>query len=233
VTDSQPPDSAGQGTEPDPRFTFANERTFLAWSRTALALVVAGAVGAPTASGEIKLSKLTMARTNPQCPEPKRRTLAVPLLTLKAAWRDSSFSAEPLQAELAKGTVSARLTASLVQGARVQLDDLAVKARTIGLEPIFQSTPSSKLVSVLGESEAGREFLADLRAYLDEYGLRTDMFDLHTPTWQEDPSFALSSVLPGVSFDRGMAYANRIHNTGQAVVWSGHQERAELPPAAR
>ena len=33
---------AGDGTEPDPRFTFANERTFLAWSRTALALVVAG-----------------------------------------------------------------------------------------------------------------------------------------------------------------------------------------------
>jgi putative membrane protein len=30
------------GTEPDPRFTFANERTFLAWSRTALALIVAG-----------------------------------------------------------------------------------------------------------------------------------------------------------------------------------------------
>jgi len=34
-------DSAG-GAEPDARFTFANERTFLAWSRTALALVVAG-----------------------------------------------------------------------------------------------------------------------------------------------------------------------------------------------
>jgi inner membrane protein YidH len=42
VADSrdQPPDD--DGTEPDPRFTFANERTFLAWSRTALALVVAG-----------------------------------------------------------------------------------------------------------------------------------------------------------------------------------------------
>jgi len=92
------------------------------------ALVVAGTVGAPTASGEIKLSKLTVARTNPQCPEPKRRTLAVPSLTLKAAWRDSSFSAEPLQAELAKGTVNARLTASLEHGTRVQLDDLAVKA---------------------------------------------------------------------------------------------------------
>ena len=30
------------GTEPDPRFTLANERTFLAWTRTALALISAG-----------------------------------------------------------------------------------------------------------------------------------------------------------------------------------------------
>ena len=42
MTDAEPPGSADDGTEPDPRFTFANERTFLAWSRTALALVVAG-----------------------------------------------------------------------------------------------------------------------------------------------------------------------------------------------
>jgi putative membrane protein len=31
-----------RGVEPDARFTFANERTFLAWNRTAVALVVAG-----------------------------------------------------------------------------------------------------------------------------------------------------------------------------------------------
>jgi putative membrane protein len=30
------------GTEPDARFTLANERTFLAWSRTALGLVIGG-----------------------------------------------------------------------------------------------------------------------------------------------------------------------------------------------
>lgn len=30
------------GTEPDPRFTLANERTYLAWIRTALALIAAG-----------------------------------------------------------------------------------------------------------------------------------------------------------------------------------------------
>lgn len=32
----------GVGAEPDPRFTFANERTFLAWIRTSLALIAAG-----------------------------------------------------------------------------------------------------------------------------------------------------------------------------------------------
>ncbi|GAA1084288.1 MULTISPECIES: YidH family protein [Pseudonocardia] len=31
-----------RGDEPDPRFTLANERTFLAWIRTSLALVAAG-----------------------------------------------------------------------------------------------------------------------------------------------------------------------------------------------
>jgi ATP-dependent Clp protease adaptor protein ClpS len=39
---------------------------------------------------------------------------------------------------------------------------------------------------------------------------------------------ALAAVLPGVSFDRGLQLANRIHNTGQAVVWVGHREAAEL-----
>ena len=38
---------------------------------------------------------------------------------------------------------------------------------------------------------------------------------------------ALASVLPDVSFEQGLAYANRIHTTGEAVVWSGHREVAE------
>lgn len=31
-----------EGEEPDPRFSFANERTFLAWIRTSLALIAGG-----------------------------------------------------------------------------------------------------------------------------------------------------------------------------------------------
>ena len=39
---------------------------------------------------------------------------------------------------------------------------------------------------------------------------------------------ALSAVLPGVSYDGGMRLANRIHNSGRAIVWSGLREQAEL-----
>ena len=44
----------------------------------------------------------------------------------------------------------------------------------------------------------------------------------------EGVAFALSSVLPGVDYDKGMAFANRIHSRGLAIVWSGLQEQAEL-----
>ena len=41
-------------------------------------------------------------------------------------------------------------------------------------------------------------------------------------------AFALSTVLPGITYDRGLKLADRIHNTGQAIVWSGYKELAEL-----
>lgn len=41
-------------------------------------------------------------------------------------------------------------------------------------------------------------------------------------------AFALSSVLPGISYDTGLRLADRIHRSGQAIVWSGLREQAEL-----
>ena len=38
----------------------------------------------------------------------------------------------------------------------------------------------------------------------------------------------LASTIPNVSYDQGLRIADRIHNTGRAIVWSGHRERAEL-----
>jgi ATP-dependent Clp protease adaptor protein ClpS len=44
----------------------------------------------------------------------------------------------------------------------------------------------------------------------------------------EGVAAALAGVIPGVTFDQGLRIADRIHSTGQAIVWSGLRERAEL-----
>ncbi len=52
----------GGGTEPDPRFTLANERTFLAWIRTALALLAGGiAVEAFTPDTFVPVARTALA----------------------------------------------------------------------------------------------------------------------------------------------------------------------------
>jgi ATP-dependent Clp protease adaptor protein ClpS len=44
----------------------------------------------------------------------------------------------------------------------------------------------------------------------------------------EHVAMTLARTIPGISLDRGHAIASKIHNTGQALVFSGHQELAEL-----
>lgn len=67
-----------EGTEPDARFTFANERTFLAWHRTALALVVAG---------------LAIVQLLPPFPGVPwgRHALAIPLIVLGGVLAPASY----------------------------------------------------------------------------------------------------------------------------------------------
>ena len=80
------PGRSGQGngpgqddeTEPDARFTYANERTFLAWNRTALALVVAG------------LAIIQLLPPFPGVPG-GRHMLALPLLALGAILPVASY----------------------------------------------------------------------------------------------------------------------------------------------
>ena len=37
----------------------------------------------------------------------------------------------------------------------------------------------------------------------------------------------LSRVVPGVSLEQGHRFADKIHNSGQAIVWTGPREPAE------
>jgi ATP-dependent Clp protease adaptor protein ClpS len=38
----------------------------------------------------------------------------------------------------------------------------------------------------------------------------------------------LARFIPGITVDRGYAFADAIHNSGQAIVWTGQKEIAEL-----
>ncbi|MGN6188256.1 MAG: ATP-dependent Clp protease adaptor ClpS [Conexibacter sp.] len=38
----------------------------------------------------------------------------------------------------------------------------------------------------------------------------------------------LARYIPGVNVDRGYAFADQIHHSGQAIVWTGQKEPAEL-----
>jgi len=44
----------------------------------------------------------------------------------------------------------------------------------------------------------------------------------------EGVAATLSRVIPGVTYEQGLVLADRIHNAGRAIVWSGHREAAEL-----
>jgi putative membrane protein len=75
----RPDERRGPGTvgdEPDPRFSFANERTFLAWNRTALALIAAGAAAAAFLKSDLTGVKLAVS---------------VPLIVLGALVAAASF----------------------------------------------------------------------------------------------------------------------------------------------
>ncbi len=65
-----------EGDEPDPRFTLANERTFLAWVRTSLAMLAGG----------VALHALTTPG-----PDHLRTVLAVGLIVLGAVVGAGSF----------------------------------------------------------------------------------------------------------------------------------------------
>jgi putative membrane protein len=74
ITDAARPQ---QEDEPDVRFTYANERTFLAWNRTALALIATGVAATQL------LPKLQL--------EWGRRLLGLPLIALGALVAAESF----------------------------------------------------------------------------------------------------------------------------------------------
>jgi phosphohistidine swiveling domain-containing protein len=63
------------------------------------------------------------------------------------------------------------------------------------LERIFEGSSPDDIVSELHTNPAGRAFMADLDAYLDEFGWRADsVYELTHPAWREDPKIAINAI---------------------------------------
>ncbi len=110
------------GSDPDPRFTFANERTFLAWNRTALALIAAGLAAAQFLKFNVHGLRLI---------------IAVPLIVLGAAlalasylhWEDSERAMrlrEPLRYSWMPRALTGGITVIAVLGGILAVVDRLV-----------------------------------------------------------------------------------------------------------
>lgn len=69
------------------------------------------------------------------------------------------------------------------------LYDLAQEAKGVpAVAETIRSTPAESVLAELGCTAAGRDFLARLDAYIEEYGWRSDNFELLDRSWREDPT---------------------------------------------
>ena len=63
--------------------------------------------------------------------------------------------------------------------------------RTVSKSPeltqLFERNDPGKLMVELETSDVGRNFLVAFRSYLDEFGWRSEAFELADPTWRENP----------------------------------------------
>src|SRR5215510_1562961 len=62
------------------------------------------------------------------------------------------------------------------------------------LTRLFEAQEPVQVVAHLERSEEGRHFLGEFRAYLDEFGWRSDAFELADPTWRESPLIPLNTL---------------------------------------
>jgi pyruvate,water dikinase len=120
--------------------------------------------------------------------------VAVPFLVAPSMftdlYEDVFGSAEALDAyKLLQGVENL----SFVAGA--DLWSLGQRADSEELRSLIRGTPTAEVVEALRATAEGGEFLGHLRAYLDEWGTRSDtVVELADPSWVEDPAPAIDNL---------------------------------------
>jgi hypothetical protein len=91
-------------------------------------LTLGGAVGNPRAAGDVTLGDATVTQTQPQCGNPKQRTLKLDTLKTNVAYEDGHVTLKPVQTGIGGGPATTNVIATLEGGTHVQLRDLAIKS---------------------------------------------------------------------------------------------------------
>ncbi len=109
----------------------------------------------------------------------------------------------------------------------------------VDLVDLFHSTSPADLPNALAASEAGAAFLAELHAYLDDYGWRGDaVYDLSDITWREDPSIPLGALTsyvdlpdtadPDTLYARAVKHRDELLAAARAKVADDPEKAAEF-----
>ena len=115
-------------------------------------------------------------------------------------------------------------TLSLAAGRAMWSLGRTVKQSSV-LTQLFQRHQPDQLMLELEATDEGRSFLEDFRAYLDEFGWRSEAFELADPAWREDPTMPLNAIQGYMGLDESDDPENRYQ---QAV-----KRREELLAQAR
>jgi pyruvate,water dikinase len=101
----------------------------------------------------------------------------------------------------------------------------AVKASP-ALSRIFETMEPKEMLPALESSDEGKAFLGGLRAFLDDFGWRSDgIYEIADLTWREDPSIPLNTI-------QGYLALDDTHNP-EHTLERASQRREELAAAAR
>jgi len=94
------------------------------------------------------------------------------------------------------------------------------------LSKLFTDMDPSRIVAALEDTDESRAFLARLRAYLDEFGWRSDgIYEVADATWREDPTIPLNTI-------QGYLRLDEQHNP-ELTLARATLRRHELPRAVR
>jgi AsmA protein len=96
---------------------------------------VSGTAARLTAIGAVSFDRLTVSAEQPQCRDPKRRTLTLEDVRVPLHYTPPQLESEAVQSKVAKGTVGFRLTVALGPPPVATLRDITVKG--VQLEPVL------------------------------------------------------------------------------------------------